>query len=76
MASRMGIVCDLVELFLGWSAEVNQDDRVGLVQVLRHVGDREVLGVEDALSVDPRVGLAHAVLHAGAHLGFETNTKG
>ena len=50
---------ELVELVLRRSAEVDPHDRVGLLEVVGDVGDREVLGLENALAVHPGHGLAH-----------------
>ena len=49
------LVGQLGELLVGRGAEVDPHEGVGLGEVLGHVGHREVLGLEHALAVQPRV---------------------
>ena len=51
---------ELVELLLRRAAEVDPHHRVGLLEVVRHVGDGKVLRLQHAVSVHPSAGLAHA----------------
>ena len=50
-----------MELLLGRGAQVHPDHGVGLVEVLRDVGDGKALGLERALAVHPGPGIAHAI---------------
>ena len=43
----------LVKLFLRWTAEIDPYSGLGLLEILRHVGDREALCFENAASVRP-----------------------
>jgi hypothetical protein len=45
-----------VHVFLGRRAEVDPDDGVRLLEVLRDIGNRKVLGLENTLAVHPGLG--------------------
>ena len=55
---------ELVELLLRRAAEVDPHHRVGLLEVLGDVGDRESLALQDTVAIHPGHGIAHPkILH-------------
>ena len=58
---------ELVQLLLRRTAEVDPHDRVGLLEILRDVGDGEVLRLEDPLAVHPGVRRAHGARRPFVH---------
>ncbi len=47
------LIVELVEVFLRGGTEVHPHHRVGLLEVLGDVGDREIVGLEHTVAVHP-----------------------
>ena len=58
------LVRQLVQLVRGGVAEVDPDDGVRTGEVVRHVREREALGLQHALAVHPGVGHRRSSNHA------------
>ena len=65
---------ELVELLLGGPAQVDPDHRVGLLEVVGDVGNREALGLERSLAIHPGQGSAHDPPPTGRNAGVVSRT--